>query len=154
MRKMFYLMMAAIAVAVTGCASVEMSAPGSLAGIDVVGAVGKPDRQIVVSNGGMYALWLVTVGTGDIRWNEVKQDINGGTILFEDYSGMENILSALNHYAIKYGRNLADVVLNEGSQSDLQLTSYGGVGAGLVGFNAISVSAVMCEKDEVKKEDK
>ena len=134
--------------ALSGCASVEMSSPGSLAGIEIVGSPTAPDRMVVVRNGGCYVFWMLTLASGDLRWDPVKDDIDGGCAWFKDFGGMDDIFGALQHVARREHRDLANVTMLDASTSDLEVTSYEGAVSGLIGMTSISVSAVLREKEE------
>lgn len=132
-----------LAMLLTGCCSVTFSSPGSLSGIKIEGAGSEGDRMVVINEGGIYLFWRLTLATGDIRWNEKKQDINGGVAFFHDYSGVTDIFETLHMIAERENCDLANVIVQDGSNSDLQLTSYQGAAGGLVGFNSVMVSAVL-----------
>ncbi len=144
--KAIVLTLALAMAMLTGCASVSLSSPGIMEGIDVKGAGGPVDRVAVINNCGLYLLWSLTVGTGDVRWNPKTQDINGGCAMFKDFSNMHNIYEALNRIAERENCELVDVVFLDGSDSSMSLFSYSGLAAGLIGVNDITVSAVLRPK--------
>ena len=76
---------AAFAAIAAGCATVNYSSPGALEGISLKGVEGRQAvQQVVINTSGYYVLWTLPLASGDLRWNDGKQTINGGTTLFRD----------------------------------------------------------------------
>lgn len=130
----------------TGCASIEMSSPNSMAGIELSGVDGELDRIAVVTNNGLYILWTFPLGSGDMRWNDKKQTINGKTALFQDYSGLEEAMYALGKVAERENEEASEVIALDNSLVTMELFSYQGAAMGLFGLNSINLSAVLCNK--------
>ena len=82
MKKLMFLVL--LAGVLSGCATVKLSSPGSLAGVDVKGAQGKADKMLFLSNEGYYFFQTFPVVCGDITWNTKEKEIEGGSAFFSN----------------------------------------------------------------------
>lgn len=142
---------ASIAAVFAGCASVYMSSPGSLAGVDVKGAAGGADRVINISNDGYYLFQRWPLASGNIAWNEKEQDVEHGFKLFSDQLKGDRMLNAMCRYADSQGCDIVDVVVNNKDTCDVSLSSIAGVFNTIVGYRCMSYSAVLRKRGEVSK---
>ena len=95
--KMMKLGVAALLVSLgTGCASITYSTSGALNGVTVKGVEGgKPLQTVMINTTGFYLFWTVPIVSGDLRWDEEKKSIVGGTSLCQDQVGFAELQSAL-----------------------------------------------------------
>jgi len=150
MKHLTLMLSALMLLAITGCCSIEMSLPGSMKGIEVVDAPYPADRIIVMSNSGLYLLFLFDF-SGDIRWNAEKNDINGGIAWHKYLSSPGSLYNTMNHIAVRENACLSNVLMQDTSRLDFSPTSYAGAIMGLMGMNHNCASAVLCpivEKNE------
>lgn len=138
-------------LALTGCAQIDMSSPGSLSKVEVLGSTTRCDRQIVIRNTGFY-IFGYTIVCGDLSWDERKRDIKGGVKFFNDMSRIENCYDALQHIAGRENRDIVDVVFTENSAfgfaastSDAITMAAGAAGA-ILGLYEVEASAILREK--------
>ena len=101
--------MAMLLVGLTGCATVYRTTPGSLTSIDYKGANDTPLEQVYITTTGYHFLWTVPLFSGDLRWNEEKQSINGGTCLFSDQVGADELQNALLKIAERRNCDVIDI---------------------------------------------
>ncbi len=137
------LIFGAVAALMCGCASVKISSPGSLSGVDIVGATTPADRMVVVSNFGFHMFWTITLCSGDLRWDSAKRDIKGGTAFFSDYCGNDDCYEVLQRIAERENCDLVDVVFTECSPFGFSVTSYQGLTCGLCGRYDVQASAIL-----------
>ena len=130
------------AAVVSGCASVSYSSPGSLDGITIKGASGKPGQLVYIETTGYYFLWTLPLATGDLRWNADKMSIEGGTVLFRDMVSLDDVQNALVKIAESRGCDLV-VVSYYDSDTSFAGASYGGMVGALFGSSTMSASAVL-----------
>ncbi len=142
------LMAAALAALAAGCATVEISSPGSMNGIDIQGATTRADRMVFVSNTGIHLFGTFTICSGGLVWNEEKQDIEGGVAFFSDYCGNDDCYETLQRIARRENCDLVDVVFTEASTSDFSCSSYEGLLGGICGTYSVKASAVLREKSQ------
>ncbi len=131
-----------------GCASVEITPKGTLRGLDVQGANGKADRQVAISCGGYYLFDRWPLVCGDVRWNDAKNDWNGGSAWFNDVGNLAAAHALLLKIAERENCDLCDVVYNDHSNTKLDLTSLQGWVSLLVNCTEISASAVLVPRDQ------
>ena len=131
------------AALLAGCATVEISSPGSMRGITMPGATTPADRSVIVYNSGCHLFWWWTLWSGDLRWDEAKDDIAGGVALFRNCTGMDDAFSVLQHVAAREKCDLVDVVFTDASRSDLSVSSAQGLLQGLLGISDVMASAVL-----------
>lgn len=102
-------MAAAMAVLAPGCASVECSSPNDLADVTVKGVAGQAREHVVIDTAGYYLFGVIPLATGDVRWDERRRSIKGGTSLFRDHIGEAKLQNALVNLAKSRDCDLADV---------------------------------------------
>ena len=142
---------AALVASAAGCATVSYSSPGMLKGVTVRGEKGAEDGQVVViDTTGFYMFWTVPIVTGDLRWNPEKRSIEGGTSLFKDQVGLNEIQSALLKIADSRNCDLAEVYYND-SDSSYAGVSYGGAIGSCFGSSHMSVSALLVPRKRASK---
>lgn len=139
------------ALALAGCAQIDMSSQGSLSKVEVLGSTTRCDRQIVIRNTGFYVFGY-TIVCGDLSWDEKKHDIKGGVKFFDDMSRIENCYDALQHIAKRENRDMVDIVFTENSAfgfaastSDAITMAAGAAGA-ILGLYEVEASAILREK--------
>lgn len=150
--KTFFQPLAFLSVLVfAGCAQIDMSAPGSLSKVEVLGSTTRCDRQVVIRNTGFYAFGYTLI-SGDMTWDEKKRDVKGGPKFFKDMSRIEWCYDALQHIAKRENRDLVDVVFSENSAfgfaastSDAITMAAGAAGA-IFGLYEVQASAILREK--------
>lgn len=145
MNRLFHQLALLVVLATTGCASVEISQPKSLKGIDILGATTKADRQVVVRCTGFHFV-SATFLVGDLRWDEKKRDINGGFRWFYDCN-THDCYRVLQEVANRENSDLVDVILNESSSIGFNTTSYQGIFYALFGLYEVQVCGVLREKN-------
>jgi len=138
------------AALLSGCASLDISSPGSLSGVRIVGTPGCADRQVVVENSAFHVFWTWTVATGDLRWNDEKKDIEGGTAFFADYCGNDDCYEVLKKVAERENCDLANVIFTESSTSDFNFSSYMGLFGFFAGRYGVEACAILRPKKGVK----
>ena len=143
-------LLALAAVGLSGCATVEYSAPDALSTATIKGATGPTAEHVVVDTYGYYLLWYVPLVSGDLRWDEEQGAIKGGTRFFRDMVGVDELQTTLLKIAESRNCNLAEVTYNDTDSSFAGL-SYSGAAGALFGSSHMSVSAVLVHKTE--KED-
>lgn len=93
-----------------GCATIEITPRGAMDGMTVDGYDGKDLRHVYVSNGGYYLFSWWPLAMGDIRWDEKKQDIRGGTTLFREQGTLQDVEELLAKIAERENCDLVGVV--------------------------------------------
>ena len=111
MKKLKLAMVAAAGLLAAGCATVEISSPGSLKGVDVKGAGGKADRAIMVANEGYYLFQTLPLAAGDVSWVAGSNEIDGSTVFFSEELEGDKMLNAIGKYANSRDCDLVDVVI-------------------------------------------
>ncbi len=146
----------AVALAVSmaaGCATVTYSSPGALDGIAVKGVDGKVGQAVTIDTSGFYMFWTVPLVSGDLRWNDGKKSIEGGTSFFTDQVGIEELQTALLKIAETRNCDLAEVSYFDGDASYAG-PSYGGAVGSCFGSSHMSVSAILVPRKAANKEGK
>lgn len=133
---------AALLLLFGGCASLTCSTPGMLDGITIKDSFGEPSQVVVIQTSVFYLFWSLPIASGDLSWNEEKQNIEGGVTFFEDQAGVEEIQTALMKYAESRNCDLADVNFNDADTSYGDVSYEGALGV-LFGSSDLSVSAVL-----------
>ena len=136
-----------------GCATVTYSSPGSLDGISVRGVDGKVGQAVLIDTSGYYMFWTIPLVSGDLRWNDEKKSIAGGTSFFSDQVGIEELQTVLLKIAETRNCDLADVNYFDGDSSYAGL-SYGGAVGSCFGSSHMSVSAILVPRKVVYKKGK
>ena len=122
--------MAMLLVGLTGCATVYRTTPGSLTSIDYTG---------------YHFLWTFPLFSGDLRWNEEKQSINGGTCLFSDQVGADELQNALLKIAERRNCDVIDIVFDDSDTSYAGVSESGAIGL-FFGSSHMGVSGVLVPK--------
>lgn len=134
---------ALLSVLAAGCASVEYSSPGKLAGVAVKGSPNAAAGQhVVITTSGYNMFWSIPLFSGDLRWDGAKRDIRGGTAFFCDQVGFDELQTALLKIAESRNCELADVSFNDndGFYADV---SWGGLVGMFFGSSQMGVSAIL-----------
>ena len=141
---------ALIALVAAGCASVTYTSPGMLDNVSVKGAEGrKPGQAVLIDTSGFYMFWTVPLVSGDLRWNEQKKSIEGGTSFFKDQVGVDELQTALLKIAESRNCDLADVYVHD-TDSSYAGVSYGGAVGSCFGSSHMSISAVLVPRSPAK----
>ncbi len=143
----------AATLAFAGCAHVSMSSPGTLSGVDVIGSPTQLDRQVVVRNSGAHLFWTFTLESGDLRWDEEKNDIKGGIVLFDDYCGNDDCYDVLLRIAEREKCDLVDVVFTESSTSGFKCSSYAGLLGGVVGTYTVQACGILRQRSKTSEKE-
>ena len=142
---------ALVASMAAGCASVSYSSPGMLKGVTVKGEKYAEDGQVVIiDTTGFYMFWTIPLVSGDLRWNQEKRSIEGGTSFFKDQVGLDELQRALLKIADSRNCDLAEVYYND-SDSSYAGVSYGGAIGSCFGSSHMSVSAILVPRKAVSK---
>lgn len=144
MKKLMKIGVAAlIASMAVGCASVTYSSPGALNGVSVKGVKNTKGSQLVMINtSGYYMFWTIPLVSGDLRWNDKKKSIEGGTSLFKDLVGLAELQNALMKIAESRNCDLAEVYFSD-SDTTYAGASYGGAIGTCFGSSQMCVSALL-----------
>ena len=141
---------ALVASMAAGCASVAYSSPGMLENVSVKGLDGrKAGQAVLINTSGFYMFWTLPLVSGDLRWNDQKKSIEGGTSFFKDQVGVDELQSALLKIAETRNCDLADVYVYD-SDASYAGPSYGGVLGACFGSSYMSISAVLVPRATAK----
>ena len=151
MKKMIQIGAAAlIASLAAGCASVTYSSPGMLDNVSVKGIEGrKAGQTVLINTTGFYMFWTLPLVSGDLRWNEQKKSIEGGTSFFRDQVGVDELQTALLKIAETRNCDLADIYVQD-SDSSYAGPSYGGLVGSCFGSSHMSISAILVPRSPAK----
>ena len=142
-------MFAALAlVAASGCATVRISSPDTLAGVDVKGAGGRANRAIMVSNGGIYLFHCMPIVSGSMEWVSGANGVRGGAELFSDNLAGEKMMAALCRYADSLGCDLVDIVVNDKNECNVGFFDITDWANTLLAYRSITYSGVLCPRAE------
>ena len=134
---------ALIASVAVGCASVTYSTPGKLDNVAVRGVKNLEGAQFVmIDTSGYYMFWTIPLVSGDLRWNDRKRSIEGGTSLFKDQVGLGEIQSALIKLAESCNCDLAEVYCNDTDATYAGVSYTGAIGT-CFGSSQLCVSALL-----------
>ncbi len=147
MKKMLEFAALLAAVLAAGCAHVDMSSPKSLSGLDVVGSPTRADRQVVVRNSGMHLLWWFSIATGDLRWDDEKNDIKGGLAFFDNHCSPKDCMQALQNIAERENCDLVDVYFTDMTKSGFDVTSFSGLFAWVGGLYEVQACGILRPRD-------
>jgi hypothetical protein len=142
---------ALIASLAAGCATVTYSAPGRLDNVSVKGIEGrKAGQAVLIDTTGFYLFWTIPLVSGDLRWDDKRQSSKGGTLLFRDQVGVDELQSALLKIAESRNCDLADVSFydSDGFYAD---ASWGGLVGMCFGSSQMSVSAILVPHESIAK---
>ena len=151
MKKMMQIGAAAIIASMAaGCASVKYSSPGMLDNVSVKGIEGrKAGQTVLINTTGFYMFWTIPLVSGDLRWNEQKKSIEGGTSFFRDQVGVDELQTALLKIAETRNCDLADIYVQD-SDSSYAGPSYGGAVGSCFGSSHMSISAILVPRSPAK----
>lgn len=153
MNKMIVLLALLAAALATGCAHITISSPNSLSGLDVLGSPTPADRQVVVRNSGIHALWWFSIMTGDLRWDDEKNDIKGGTAFFDNHCTSQDCMYTLQNIAERENCDLVDVYFTDMTKSGFDVTSLSGLFAWVGGLYEVQACGILRPRaDEPAKE--
>ena len=134
---------ALIASVAAGCASVTYSSPGALKNVSVRGVKNAEGAQFVmIDTSGYYMFWTIPLVSGNLRWNDQKRSIEGGTSLFRDQVGLGELQNALIKLAESRNCDLAEVYYND-TDASYAGVSYGGAIGSCFGSSQMCVSALL-----------
>ena len=141
---------ALIASMAAGCASINYSTPGRLDNVSVKGLEGrKAGQMVMIDTTGFYFLWTIPLVSGDLRWDDDTKSIKGGTSLFKDQVGVDELQSALLKIAESRNCDLADVYVQD-SDATYAGPSYGGAVGSCFGSSHMSISAILVPRSPAK----
>lgn len=126
-----------------GCAHIDISSPKSLSGLQVVGSPTQADRQVVVRNSGIHVLWWFPLASGDMRWDEEKQDIKGGLDFFDDHCNTAVCMDVLEGIARRENCDLVDVYFTDMTKSGFDVTSMAGLFAWAGGLYEVQACGIL-----------
>ena len=139
-----------LASVAAGCASVAYTSPGMLDNVSVKGIEGrKPGQTVLIDTTGFYMFWTSPLASGDLRWNDEKKSIEGGTSFFKDQVGVDELQTALLKIAESRNCDLADVHIHDADASYAG-PSYGGAVGTCFGSSHMSISAVLVPRSPAK----
>jgi len=141
---------AILAVAAAGCATISCTTPGGLDGLNLKGTDGRPSQIVVIETTGYYLLWAIPLCSGDVRWNEEKQSIEGGFSMFKDHVSIENLQRAITNYADRRNCDLVDVLYNDDDTTYAGVSESGIIGV-FFGSSTMGVSAVLVPRSTEKQ---
>lgn len=141
---------ALIAMMAAGCATVTYTSPALLENVSVKGLDGrKAGQTVLIDTSGFYLFWTVPLVSGDLRWNDQKKSIEGGTSFFSDQVGVDELQSALLKIAEVRNCDLADVYVHD-SDASYAGPSYGGAVGSCFGSSHMSISAILVPRVSAK----
>ena len=140
-----------LAALFAGCATVEYSSPGKLGNMSVKGAKGAEAGQVVtITTSGYYMFWTIPLVSGDLEWDNEKNDIKGGTSFFSDQVGFNELQDALLKIAEVRDCDLADVSFCDSDQTYAGV-SYGGAIGTCFGSSQMGVSAILVPRKQATR---
>jgi hypothetical protein len=143
MNKMLKLAALLSVALAAGCAHIDISSPKSLSGLQVVGSPTQADRQVVVRNSGIHVLWWFPLASGDMRWDEEKQDIKGGLDFFDDHCNTAVCMDVLEGIARRENCDLVDVYFTDMTKSGFDVTSMAGLFAWAGGLYEVQACGIL-----------
>lgn len=99
----------AMALFTTGCATVEYSPANAFTGVTVKGVDGQVREHVVIDTTGYYLFNTLPLVSGDVRWDERRRSIKGGTSFFRNHVRESKLQDALVNLAKSRNCDLADV---------------------------------------------
>ena len=133
----------AAAALVAGCTTVEISSPGTLAGIDVKGAGGKADRAIMLGNEGYYFFHAWPIVVGDVSWDSKRGGIVDEFSFFSDELRGDRMANAMFRYAESQDCDLVDLVIINKCESKIGLFGLLDWFNTIVAYQGVSYSGVL-----------
>ena len=150
MKKTIQIGILALLASAGGCASVTYTAPGMLDNVSVKGLQGrKAGQTVLIDTTGFYIFWTIPLASGDLRWNDEKKSIEGGTSFFKDQVGVDELQTALLKIAESRNCDLADVYVHD-SDASYAGPSYGGAVGSCFGSSHMSISAILVPRTSAK----
>lgn len=141
-----------LALCAAGCASITYTTPEMLDGVSVKGlGECKNAQTVLIDTTGFYFMWLATLVSGDVRWNEEKKSIEGGTKFFSDQVGINELKDALVKLAESRNCDLAEVYAHDADSFYAELSDPI---AGLFGSSHMSISAILVPRSTPAEEVK
>ena len=132
-----------VALMAAGCATVTYTSPGMLDNVSVKGVEGrKLGQAVLIDTSGFYMFWTIPLVSGDLRWNEQKKSIEGGTSFFKDQVGLGELQNALIKLAESRNCDLAEVYYND-TDATYAGVSYSGAIGSCFGSSQMCVSALL-----------
>ena len=142
-RVIMKIVVAALIASAAGCASITYSTPGIMDKTTVKGVKDVEGAQLVmIDTSGYYMFWTIPLVSGDLRWNDEKKSIEGGTSFFKDQVGLGELHSALIKIAETRNCDLAEVYYSD-SDTTYAGVSYGGAIGACFGSSQMCVSALL-----------
>ena len=141
----------ALAVSTAGCASVIVSSPGTLAGVDVNGAGGRADRVLMVSNEGYFLFHCLPLVSGDLTWVPAERTINSGSEFFKNHLTGDAMMGTMCRYADSMDCDLVDIVVNDKNECPLGLFSLQEWVNTVIAYRSITYSGVLCPRKHAAK---
>ena len=134
---------AALIASAAGCASVTYSTPGKMDKVAVKGVKSVEGAQFVmIDTSGYYMFWTIPLVSGNLRWNDQKKSIEGGTSIFRDQVGLGELQNALIKLAESRNCDLAEVYYND-TDATYAGVSYSGAIGSCFGSSQMCVSALL-----------
>ena len=137
--------MTALLAGAAGCASVYTTSPGSFASMEYQGANSAPTEIVSITTTGYHFRWSIPLVSGDLRWNEATRSINGGTCLFSDQVGADELQNALLKIAERRNCDVIDIVFDDSDTSYAGVSESGAIGL-FFGSSHMGVSGVLVPK--------
>ncbi len=147
LRDAFFALAVGAALFMTGCASVEISSPNALDGVEIKGSKpGDINRVIVLENDGYFLFSYIPLAAGNMKWSAANQDIKGGPCFFSSETVTQPMLDSLYHYAERENCDVIDVIINNRTEYGFDLTSLMGLFKAVIGCEPINVSGVLRQR--------
>lgn len=141
------IQLAAAALFVAGCSTVERTSPGIMSRFDVVGPGAPATETVIIRNSGWTVLYFIPGLYGDVTWdpkaNGGKGDIAGGLWLLRDKCNASDCYETLQKLANQQNCDLTNVTLVDNSMINLGFTGYGELLGCFFEPNDVIVSGVL-----------
>ena len=141
---------AAAAILIGGCSTVERTSPGIMEKFDVAGSDIPATETVLIRNSGWTLLYFIPALFGDVTWepkaNGGKGDINGGLWLFRDKCNVSDCYETLQKLAEQQNCDLSNVTLVDNSLISLGFTGYVELFNCFVEGNDVMVSGVLRQR--------
>jgi len=124
----------ALALVCAGCATVEMSTVGNMAG---------RDRLLVIQNDGYELLWILPLWSGNLEWNNARNDVDVSPVPFKNHADVNRLYSMARKIAERENCDLVDLKFIDSSRI-LDLTNF----YGALKADDVAISAVLRPKVE------
>lgn len=151
LRHVLFAFSATAALLTTGCASVEISSPNALDGVEIKGSKpGDINRVIVLENDGYFLFSYIPLVAGNTKWSPAAQQIKDGPSFFCCETTTQPMLDTLYHYANRENCDVVDVIINNRTEYGFDLTSLMGLFKAAIGCEPINVSGVLRQRETPK----